>query len=320
MMIDRIKEPLLKFKLRDVLKMSDIYSLSILVLYSLLAIIYGKYIPQSTYLVYINLALMVGIISIATIDEKLEAGRIFILFRKLYIVPLIFIIYSQVQYYIPMVNPHLYDLILIDWDLALFGVNPTEWMYQFATPALTEFFQFSYMLYFFMPLAHGVELYLRREDKKLGEFSRIILFTFYLSYLTYFLMPAIGPRFFIHDYFTMNAELPGLWLTEFFREVVNSGGGIPIGTTDPANFANRDCMPSAHTMVTLMNMIVVFRNKSMFRYLILFFGTVLIISTVYLRYHYAIDVIAGAVLGLLSLYLEPKIRWFVKNKLGFKNA
>jgi membrane-associated phospholipid phosphatase len=319
-MIDGLKEPLLKFKLREILKMSDIYTLSILILYTCLAFIYGKYIPQSTYLVFINITLMAGIISIATIDEKFEAGRLFILFRKLYIIPLIFIIYSQVQYYIPMVNPHLYDLILIDWDLALFGVNPTQWIYQFASPTITEFMQFSYMLYFFMPLAHGVELYFKKEDKKLGEFSRIILFTFYLSYLTYFLMPAIGPRFFLHDFFTMDAELPGLWLAEFFRETVNSGGGIPLGTTDPANFANRDCMPSGHTMVTLVNMIVVFRNKSIFRYPILFFGTALIISTVYLRYHYAVDVIAGIVLGLLALFLEPKIRWLVKNKLGFKNA
>jgi membrane-associated phospholipid phosphatase len=319
-MIDKIKEPLLQFNLREILKMSDIYSLAILCIYTVLAIIFSPYIDGSITLIYINIIIMAGIISIATIDEKFQAGRLFMLFRRVYIAPLIFIIYDQIQNYIPMINPNLYDLTLIAWDMALFGVNPTEWIYQFASPALTEFMQSSYMLYFFMPLAHGIELHLKREDKKLGEFSRIILFAFYTSYLLYFIMPAIGPRFFIHDFYAMSTELPGLFLTEFFRNVVNSGGGIPAGVMNPADFVNRDCMPSGHTMVTLVNIYVVFRNKSIFRYPILIFGLSLIVSTVYLRYHYVVDVIAGAILAVIAIYIEPKVRLFVKEKLNFKNA
>ncbi|MBE2188721.1 MAG: phosphatase PAP2 family protein [Desulfobulbaceae bacterium] len=319
-MIDKIKEPLLQFNLKEILKMSDIYSLSILSVYTLLAIFFSPYIDGSITLIYINILIMAGIVSIATIDEKFKAGRLFTLFRRVYIAPLIFIVYDQIQNYIPMLNPNLYDLTLIAWDKAIFGVNPTEWIYQFAFPALTEFMQTSYMLYFFMPLAHGIELHLKREDKKLGEFSRIILFAFYTSYLLYFIMPAIGPRFFIHDFFAMDLELPGLFLTDFFRNVVNSGGGIPDGVMNPADFVNRDCMPSGHTMVTLVNIYVVFRNKSIFRYPILIFGLSLIVSTIYLRYHYMVDVMAGAVCAVIALYLEPKVRLFVKEKLKFKNA
>lgn len=319
-MIDKIKEPLMQFNLREILKMSDIYSLTILCIYTLLAIIFSPYIDGALTLVYINIIIIAGIISIATIDEKFQAGRLFDLFRKLYIAPLIFIVYDQVQNYIGVINPNLFDLTLIEWDKAIFGVNPTEWIFQFANPALTEYMQLSYMLYFFMPLAHGIELYIKREDRKLGEFSRIILFAFYTSYLLYFFMPAIGPRFFIHDFFAMDIELPGLFLAEFFRDIVNSGGGIPDGVTNPADFVNRDCMPSGHTMVTLVNIFVVFRNKSIFRYPILIIGTSLIISTIYLRYHYMVDVLAGAVFAVLALYFEPKVRLFVKDKLKFKNA
>ena len=81
---------------------------------------------------------------------------------------------------------------------------------------------------------------------------------FFVSYLLYFFMPAIGPRFTVHEFGSLNAELPGLWLTNTFRDMVNAGGGVFPGTENPAEIINRDCMPSGHTMMTFITIILAF--------------------------------------------------------------
>lgn len=307
-------------KLKDILNMSDIYTLSMLLLYTALAIVFFSKIESAWLLIVSNLAIISLVVYIATITSRYSDSKKFMLFRTVYIAPVVFIIYSQIHSYIPLINPDLYDLTLIQWDKALFGVNPTEWIYRISNPYLTEYFQFSYMLYFVMPIVHGVELQMTKRDKELASFTRNILFAFYLSYLLYFIMPAIGPRFFIHDFSTLSLELPGVWIAEFFRGIVNNGGGIPIGVSNPADFVNRDCMPSGHTMITLVNVYMVFKHKSKFRIPIFIFAMSLIFATIYLRYHYVVDVIAGVIFAFVAIKLEPVIRNFAKNKIGLKSA
>lgn len=320
MALDLTPQNRISFKLRNILKMSDIYTLIMLSIYTVFALIFITKLEDAPLLILVNLSIMAFVILIAALSDKYKSNKYFLLFRRIYIAPIVFIIYYQIHSYIPLINPHLYDLILIGWDKAIFGVNPTEWIYRIANPYLTEYLQFSYMLYFVMPLVHGIELHIRRKDHELGLFARNILFAFYLSYLMYLFMPAIGPRFYIHDFANTSLELPGLWLTEYLRSIVNTGGGIPIGALNPADVVNRDCMPSGHTMITLVNIYLVFKNKSYFRIPIFIFGMSLIFATIYLRYHYVVDIMAGAGFAFIAIQLEPVVRNLFKNKLHFKSA
>ncbi|GAB1373092.1 phosphatase PAP2 family protein [Candidatus Kapaibacterium sp.] len=305
---------------KENLRMSDIYTLLMLILYTVLSVIFFNYLDNAITLISLNLFLIALVYVLAIITPKFESNKHFMLFRRIYIAPIIFIIYSQIHNYIPLVNPDLYDSILIEWDRAFFGANPTEWIYRIANPYLTEYLQFSYMLYFFMPLAHGIELHFRKKDIELDNFAKNILYAFYISYLLYFFMPAIGPRFSIHEFSNLSLELPGLWLTEFFRGVVNNGGGIPIGAVNPADVVNRDCMPSGHTMITLVNVYLVFKNKSYFRIPIFIFAMSLIFATVYLRYHYVVDIMAGIIFAFLAVWSEPFVSSLFKNKFKFKSC
>ncbi len=312
-------EPLIRFNLKEVLSMTDVYTLIILGIYTILAIIFYPSINNASFLILLNLTIAIGMVSISAISYKFNPGRLFVLFRRIYIAPVIFLIYSQVQNYIQVVNPYDYDRILIQWDQWLFGVNPTEWINQFSHPMLTEYLQFSYMLFFFFPLTLGIELHMRKRDRYFKEFARMILFAFFLSYLLYFFMPAIGPRFTIHEFSSISLELPGLFLTETFRFLINAGGGIVPGEGNPAAMVNRDCMPSGHTMLTLINMSLAFKYRSRLRWVFLALGISLIIATVYLRYHYVIDLIAGAVFALIAFKTEPIIRKYFKSH-GFQQA
>jgi len=306
------------FNLKDQLNATEIYTIAILLVYSFLAVIFFPLIPRATELLFQNITILILIISISTLSSKLDPGKPFIAIRKFYLIPFIYIIYGQVQHYISVVNPNEYDLMFIKWDYAIFGVNPTEWLYQYSNPILTEYLQFCYMMFFFMPIAQGIELHYSRQNDRFNQFARLILLGFYVSYLLYFIFPAIGPRFHLHNFATLYEEMPGILFADTFRNLINSGGGIPIGAANPAELVNRDCMPSGHTMLTLINIWLGFRNRSRLRYVFLIIGLSLVFSTVYLRYHYVVDVFAGALFAAIVLVVEPKLYKFLRKY--FKSA
>jgi membrane-associated phospholipid phosphatase len=87
---------------------------------------------------------------------------------------------------------------------------------------------------------------------------------------------------------------------------------------DPALQMHRNCMPSGHTMMTLMNMILAFRYRSKLRWVFLVMGLSLIFATVYLRYHYVVDVLAGIILAFVALGLESLIYSILRSKQYIK--
>lgn len=300
---------------KDKITILDIYTLSMFFIYLILNIVLFGSLNNSILLLTENIGLITLIILIINLDNS--KNKIFFLLHKIYPLLLLLLIYGQIQNYISVINPHTYDNILIKMDQLIFGVNPTEWLAKYSNPVLTEFLQITYFSFYILPIFHGYELYKNKEFDKYNKFAEAIFFTFFVSYLLYLAMPAIGPRFCIHEFSNISNELPGLFLTDFLREIINSGGGVPAGAENPALYVNKDCMPSGHTMVTLVNIILVFKNRSKFRYFVLIIGTSLIFATVYLRYHYVIDVIAGLILGILMIYIEPVLRNFI-NKIRKK--
>ncbi len=311
-----IKEPFFHTKLKNILNLGDIYTLIVLGVYTLFDVILMFSIENAWQWMLYNLLIAGTVLSIATLDSMINSGKFFHLFRRLYIVAVVFFIYSQGQVYIRAFNPRLYDGVLMGWDQALFGVNPTEWMKQFITPVLTEYLQFAYVTFFFLPVIHGVELYLKKRDDDFINLIGIIVFSFYFSYLLYFFLPAIGPRFSLHGFFVTNTEMPGIWLTDFFRNFVNSGGGIPDGAARPEFYVNRDCMPSGHTWITLVNIYMAYKFKVKTRWLFYILGFSLIFATIYLRYHYVVDVMAGIVFAVVTILIEPRLKGVFK-KRGF---
>jgi membrane-associated phospholipid phosphatase len=313
-------EPLLRYDLKNILNLIDVYTIGILSVYLLLSLIYFNVIVEAKSYIFINLFIIVSIITLATIVEKFDAGTLFRLVRYTYIIPLIFYIYTQTQVFIRIINPNDWDWLLIKWDYVIFGVNPTEALGRIANPWLTEYLQFSYMMFFIMPLLVGFELYIRHDSKHYVAFARTIAFGFFLSYLLYFFLPAVGPRFTLHNFGSLNSELPGIFFTNYMRELVNIGGGIRHSIPLPAiDVVNRDCMPSGHTMITIINIWLAYRYRSRYRWVIYIIGTSLIFATVYLRYHYVVDLMAGAFFAVLVIWLEPKIRNLFK-KAGFHLA
>lgn len=309
------KETLLNFKIGETLSVSDIYTLTMLAFLTILQLYYYQSFKDVTDYIFLNALISFWIISIATINERFRAGRIFILFQRLAIVPIIFYIYMLSLELLPHVNPNDIDSTLIEIDRWLFGTDPTQWIYQFANPLLTEILQISYWLFFLLIFLNGIELHIKNKDMEFVRFASIVMFSFYLTYILYMIFPAVGPRFTLHDFSAISTELPGLFFTETIRDQINAGAGLVGNFSDPAAEVNRDCMPSGHTALTIINIYLAFVYSSRFRYLIAIIGIGIIVSTVYLRYHYVIDILAGILTAVLILIFEPKTySWISKIK------
>jgi membrane-associated phospholipid phosphatase len=76
-------------------------------------------------------------------------------------------------------------------------------------------------------------------------------------------LPAVGPRFTLHDFTTLEQELPGLLLTPYLRWFVNIGESVPMGVSSVEAMAGaqRDVFPSGHTMMTLVLMVLSVRYR-----------------------------------------------------------
>jgi membrane-associated phospholipid phosphatase len=196
----------------------------------------------------------------------------------------------------------------------MFGVNPTEWMARFANPILTEILQVAYFSYYILFIVLGVELYRRHAIEDFDKAAFLIVYGFYLSYLGYFALPGVGPRFTLHDFASLGTDLPGVFLTEYLRAFINAGESIPLSHPNPVEVVQRDVFPSGHTQLTIIVMTLGLRYKLKARWFLLSFGSLLIVATVYLRYHYVVDLIAGAVLAWFTFWSGDRLEvWWRKS-------
>ena len=238
--------------------------------------------------------------------------------RIVYLFPLIWWYFRIAGMISFPLHGHDFDNLLIAADRLIFGVNPTWWLFTHFPkwPALTEYLMVCYSMFYFLPCAVALELYLRarhdgiRSKRQLDQVVFVIVYGFLLSYVCYFFLPAIGPRFTLHDFASLSKDLPGLWLTEPLRAIVNGGEGILPGMpmAEILRHVTRDAFPSGHTDMTLLTIVLAFQLRARVRWLVLAIGASLIFATVYLRFHYVIDLFGGAVLALITLYSWQWVR------------
>jgi membrane-associated phospholipid phosphatase len=179
------------------------------------------------------------------------------------------------------------DDLLIAADRALFGVDVTVWLERFARPALNDFFFLSYTTYYFIALSLGILLYLRNLST-LRRYIFTLTFCYLVSYAGYFALPALGPRYALAEKQSVSLET-----TPISRTIAET-----LNTLEHTKF---DVFPSGHTMIAVTVLFVAGRRARDTFWYYLPVAVCLILSTVYCRYHYVIDVLAGATLAFASV-------------------
>ncbi len=198
-------------------------------------------------------------------------------------------IFDSLEKVVWNINGRDLDYILIRIDYLLTGTYPTLAFEKIATPLLTDIMQIAYTTYYFIPVALGVVLKIHRNEEGFQRSLFIILLCFYLSYVGYLIIPALGPRYTI-AHLHEDIELHGLFIKDHIYELLNRLEGI-----------KRDAFPSGHVAIALTTLFLSMEYEKGLSRILLPLVMLLIISTVYLRYHYLVDVIGGIMLAIISI-------------------
>ncbi|HXJ58675.1 MAG TPA: phosphatase PAP2 family protein [Verrucomicrobiae bacterium] len=201
------------------------------------------------------------------------------------------IVFMHMKTAVPKIHPARMDAWLQQIDSLCVGTNLSLRLQPLVHPALTEILSFCYIL-FFPYLLFSMVYYFCSELELLKKFV-IGLFTIYgIGFLGYSLVPAAGPYHAIADQFT--APLTGGWITGWNAAVVAAGSnGV-------------DVFPSLHCAISSFFLFFDHQHRPWRFKLYLAPCVGLWASTIYLRYHYAIDVVCGFALSGLALWLAQR--------------
>ena len=183
-----------------------------------------------------------------------------------------------------------YDVWIDNLDKSILCVSPTGWLQKFTFPLLTEILYIFYFIYFLMPVVL-VTILFRRKKYYDTEVSVLTLFiNYYGAYILYFFVPVQGPR--LHLAQQHIVPLDGYFFAGHIRDIINF--------FEPSTL---DCFPSLHTSIVIIVTLLATKFYKRIYKLYLFLSFVIIVSLIYLRYHYILDVLAGALWAFVSFYL-----------------
>ena len=203
-------------------------------------------------------------------------------------------IYTNMHDMVHLVNPNDVDASLIAWDDYLLGFQPAIYLEPFITPELTDFMYFSYSSFLIYILLFTMYLYVKKKKVAFRETLVSVILTFYIGYVGYVIFPAVGPKFTMSHLF--ENSLSGTFITDRLSFLMNY---------EISEYTRRDCFPSLHNGVIFLILLFAFKHEKIYAYLFFPFAIALFISTLYLRYHYFVDMIAGFLLAIIIFYLGP---------------
>jgi membrane-associated phospholipid phosphatase len=280
--------------MRRIFKPVDLLSLAFIALLAVVTIVAFPRLPHAGWLFARYTALLLALALVALSAGRQHASPFVHAVHAFLPVLIVPVIFDSMGDLIPWVRSRTIDDLLISIDFRLFGGrHPTVLLERFIHPLLTTVLQFAYISYYPMAITLGAVLFLKKNETAFGEAIFGVILCFYLSYLGYLLFPAIGPRFtLVH---LQTRDLAASPLVVAIQETLNA-----------LENTKADAFPSGHTAIALMTLYYAVKFREWVLIVILIPAvTGLIVSTVYLRYHYVIDVIAGLALTALTIYLAP---------------
>jgi len=223
-------------------------------------------------------------------SDLLPAGRPRALFYRLGLFVPTFLSYFELRYLLPALRPELLDLELHALDTAIFSVSPAVFLDRFVTPGSTEWFAFFYYSYFYILAAYLTgSLFFDRERRRLGEIMAGGTIVVCVAHFTYTLVPGMGP----HAALSFDRELVGGFWWGLVATTVSEGG------------AQLDIFPSLHTAFPTFFLLHAIRHRAHPIFAVAwpvtgFFVANIIIATLFLRWHWGVDILAGLALATFA--------------------
>ena len=194
------------------------------------------------------------------------------------------------------------DEFLSNLDQNIFNFQPSiEFSKYFNSMFFSELFYFGYFCYYLLPLVVFGILY-KFLPQKIEEFGFILITSFLLYYFIFIIIPAEGPQF----YFTFPdnyIEAQGIFGNAI--KLIRKNGEAPTAA-----------FPSSHVGISWIVIFWLYQNFRKSVKYFLPFVILLMFSTVYIKAHYFVDVVAGFLTAPIVFFLTFKFYKFLNLKLN----
>jgi membrane-associated phospholipid phosphatase len=247
--------------------------------------VFHRNIPHAGRYFAVHCAIAVGIAWLALVAARSE-NRALQFARHWYPLALYVFFFEELQGVVHAIFPRWFDRWLILFDYNVGGVHPAAWLSRFATPGLNDFMQFSYMTYFLYLVILPAILYAQGKRAAFWTVMVATAIAHYSVYVMAVLFPIESPYF----------ALASLDLRPLEGGVFTT----TIGFIERFGRVHGGAFPSAHVAGSMVALLAARRYKPWLFWICLPFFLSMCVATVYGRYHYIADVLAGIVVGAIG--------------------
>ena len=259
----------------------DWVAIGYLVLTGVLILIFHKNVTRWYLYLIARVFCIAGIVLLTLTDESTLFPLRFL--RDWYPLSTIALFYFEMGKLTQMVFQHYFDETIIRWEKRVFkGMPSLDLSDRFPSVILSEILHLCYFTYYVIAVFLAAWLYF---EGRIGPFQETVFFetlTFNLSLLCYPFLPTTGPRYLFE-------KIQGPLSKGFFFKLTHAivSRGSSKGTA----------FPSSHVSLSVIVLLCAFRYDSTAFLILLPMCVGLTLSTIYGRFHYAIDALVGAVLA-----------------------
>ena len=231
------------------------------------------------------------------------SSKIFYLAEGITIYALMTFLYKETAMLNTLIFPKI-DEFLSNLDQNIFKFQPSiEFSKHFNSLFFSELFYFGYFCYYLLPLVVFGILY-KFLPQKIEEFGFILITSFLLYYFIFILIPAEGPQFYF-PFPDNTIEAKGIFGN--MVKLIQKNGEVPTAA-----------FPSSHVGISWIVIFWLYQNfKKSVKYFIPFV-VLLMFSTVYIKAHYFVDVVAGFISAPIVFFLTFKFYKFLNHKLDVR--
>lgn len=284
------------------LKAFDVIALLYLLIVGILILFFHRGLESWGFYVAGHFMLIALIVAFVNFSES-SASKLLTFLRYWYPLVLYTFLFEEITAIVNIIFPFWAEEPLIKLDYALFGVHPTVWFENIASPWLTEYMEFSYFTYFLLiPIAGGV-LYVKNKKRELSSLLLNVSMAYYICYISFLFFPARGA-----------------WETLAHLHSTPLEGGVfksLIDAIQNIGSIHGGAFPSSHVAAAFAVLFSTYKYERRAFYFLLPVVLSLAVSIVYTRYHYAVDSIAGFLVAAGCLFIYPKIENWWEKTAGF---
>ncbi len=277
---------------RFVLKATDLSVLVYLIITGTLIFVFPHRLLHSAVHLYFRLAvfLFVFLLLLWRRENKTRFLEFIHLFYPILILTYTF---GETAWFNHVFFSQSFDHILKVWDGYLFGFQPSiEFSKRFSARWIGEVLNLSYFSYYFMTFGVALAFYFRYPDQT-ERIVFVIVTSFFIYYLFFIAFPGKGPQYYFPDPLN-KAVHSGLF--SHWVQTVEHYGDKPTGA-----------FPSSHVGMAVIYLLLTWRKIPWLFWLLLPFALLICLATVYVKAHYAVDVLGGLVSAPLVYVLSEKI-------------